>query len=92
MAQTERSSGGSGFPDCPPEDDRFSPYFERPDVPARDYTLREREAKIYLACEDGASLGEIQRAFLDELVDLRLVYREKDRYLSLAIPATRDRR
>jgi ribosomal peptide maturation radical SAM protein 1 len=72
----------------------------RPNLPAGDYTLREREARIYLACEDGATPAEIRRAlaedelgdqeireFLDELVGLRLVHRERDRYLALALPS-----
>ena len=74
----------------------------RPNLPARDYTLGEREARIYLACEDGATPAEVGRAlvaegaddvdedeireFLDELVASRLVYRERDRYLALALP------
>jgi hypothetical protein len=74
----------------------------RPNLPARDYTLGERESLIYLACEDGATPAEIERVlvaegaadvsedeireFLDGLVASRLVYRERDRYLALALP------
>jgi ribosomal peptide maturation radical SAM protein 1 len=74
----------------------------RPNLPARDYTLGEREALIYLVCEDGATPAEIGRVlvaegaddvsedeireFLDGLVASRLVYRERDRYLALALP------
>jgi ribosomal peptide maturation radical SAM protein 1 len=75
----------------------------RPNVPARDYTLGGPEAAIYMACDDGATPAEVRnalqpataiaygveaiRAFLDELVALRLVYRERDSYLALALSA-----
>jgi ribosomal peptide maturation radical SAM protein 1 len=75
----------------------------RPGLEAADYTFDDHEARIYLACEDGATaegaraaLGpaaapEIHvdyiREFLDELVTLRLVYEEGGRYLALALPA-----
>lgn len=73
----------------------------RPNLPARDYTLGEPEATIYLACEDGATPAEVREAlnvtdsaafgvneigeFLDELTKLRLVYYERGRYLALAL-------
>jgi ribosomal peptide maturation radical SAM protein 1 len=76
----------------------------RPNLPARDYTLREVEARIYLACADGrtptaahaavsgaARAGvsvEDVRELLDELVTRRLVYEEDGHYLSLALPGT----
>jgi hypothetical protein len=66
-------------------------------------TFEDLEARIYLACEDGATprqawaalgedgMGEIPegevRQFLDELVAMRLVYEEHGRYLGLALPA-----
>ncbi len=71
------------------------------------YTFEEQEALIYLACDAGAtptqihallvsrghtdfSTGEV-REFLGGLVDLRLVYRERDRYLSLAVARDQQR-
>jgi ribosomal peptide maturation radical SAM protein 1 len=77
----------------------------RPLVEPADYSFEDDEARIYLACEDGAtpstlhetlegvdaSVEEI-RAFLDELVALRLVYEEDGRYLSLALPAVLNER
>jgi hypothetical protein len=76
----------------------------RPRLAQADYTLEDLEAKIYLACEDGATaagalaalgpagsevLSENDvREFLDELVGLRLVYEEDGRYLALALPAS----
>jgi ribosomal peptide maturation radical SAM protein 1 len=67
------------------------------------YTFGETEALIYLACDAGARPASVAhrlertvraapaeddvRAFLDELVAERLVYREEDRYLSLALSA-----
>ncbi len=75
----------------------------RPNLPARDSTLGEAEALIYLACDDGATPAEARdrmraagirdvgvaevRGFLDELVRLRLVYHENGRYLALALSA-----
>jgi hypothetical protein len=76
----------------------------RPNLQAVDYTLGEREAAIYLACEDGATpaqaaravreagLGDVNagevRAYLDELTARRLLYKENDQYLALALPPT----
>ncbi len=75
----------------------------RPGLEPADYTFAEAEAKIYLACQDGATatdawnaLGpagatDLQvddvREFLEELVDLRLAFEEGGRYLALALPA-----
>ena len=75
----------------------------RPNLESADYSFDEAEAQLYLACADGAtadSACEKLRAagtngidvddveeFLDELVDLRLVYEEAGRYLALALPA-----
>jgi ribosomal peptide maturation radical SAM protein 1 len=66
------------------------------------YTFGEREAAIYLACAEGATLPEAHdavraagvlglgvdevREFLDELTRSRLVYAEDGRYLALALP------
>ena len=63
------------------------------------YVLEETEARIYLACDAGASPASVVRSlgpdagigaddvrqFLDQLVAARLVYREGDRYLGLAV-------
>jgi hypothetical protein len=65
----------------------------------------EREARLFLACEDGATAAEARGAlgeaettdlavddvqeFLDERVCSRLMYEEGDRYLALALPANR---
>jgi hypothetical protein len=75
----------------------------RPGLEQADYTFEDLEAKIYLACEDGATASEALaalgaagsedltvddvREFLDELVDMRLAYEEGGRYLALALPA-----
>jgi len=74
----------------------------RPNLPSRDYSFGQEEARIYLACEDGATPAEVAakvrtevseasieeiRDFLNELVGLKLVYEEGGRYLSLALPA-----
>jgi ribosomal peptide maturation radical SAM protein 1 len=75
----------------------------RPNLEAADYTLEDREARIYLACEDGATPLEVYevvraagirdvtleevREFLDELLESRLVYEDGGRYLALALPA-----
>lgn len=76
----------------------------RPNLESADYTFDEVEARIYLACDDGAtpaaaleaaraagatdlSVDDV-REFLDGLVESRLVYREDDRYLSLALSAS----
>lgn len=74
----------------------------RPHSDRANYTLGERETAIYLACADGATAGEAQRAlgaagvgeldvkeireFLDELTRARLVFAEDGRYLALALP------
>jgi hypothetical protein len=66
---------------------------------AQRYVFDEAEARIYLACDAGASPASIVRGlgpdagmtaddvrvFLDELVAARLMYREGDRYLGLAV-------
>lgn len=75
----------------------------RPNLAAADYSFGELEARIYLACDDGATPTaawaavraagpadvsvEEVRDFLDELVETRLVYEEDGRYLSLALSA-----
>jgi ribosomal peptide maturation radical SAM protein 1 len=62
-----------------------------------DFTLEDREAQIYAACDDGATLHTIaqrtglqadgvQRC-LDDLAAERLVYCEGERYLGLALPS-----
>jgi ribosomal peptide maturation radical SAM protein 1 len=77
-------------------------YDRRVGLEMADYVFEEHEARIYLACEDGAtaaqawaSLGPARttdldvddvREFLDELVGLRLVFEENGRYLALALP------
>jgi ribosomal peptide maturation radical SAM protein 1 len=74
----------------------------RPNLERADYSFDDTEAQIYLACEDGATadgacatlratgatdidVADVEH-FLDELVDLRLVYEEAGRYLALALP------
>jgi ribosomal peptide maturation radical SAM protein 1 len=75
----------------------------RPDLDPADYSFSEREARLFLACEDGATAAEAHRAlpeaeradldvddvteFLDDLVASRLMYEEDGRYLGLALPA-----
>ena len=75
----------------------------RPGLAAADYTFEEREAQLFLACRDGATVAQahadLQRqgaddldvedvkAFLDELVGFRLLYAEDGRYLALPLPA-----
>jgi ribosomal peptide maturation radical SAM protein 1 len=75
----------------------------RHDLEPADYSFSEREARLFLACEDGATaaeahraLGEADRAdldvddvqeFLDDLVTSRLMYEEDGHYLGLALPA-----
>jgi ribosomal peptide maturation radical SAM protein 1 len=75
----------------------------RPGLEAADYTFGEREARLYLACEDGATPVEVSQAlhaggltdvsvddarqYLDALVSMRLVYKEGGHYLALALPA-----
>jgi len=75
----------------------------RPNLEPADYSFSEREARLFLACEDGATASEARAAlgeaettdldvddvqeFLDELVGSRLMYEEDGRYLALALPA-----
>jgi ribosomal peptide maturation radical SAM protein 1 len=75
----------------------------RPGCEAADYSFDDREARIYLACEDGATAEQACQAlqaaaatdidaddvahFLDEMVELRLAYQEGGRYLALGLPA-----
>jgi ribosomal peptide maturation radical SAM protein 1 len=74
----------------------------RPGVGPARYVLDRVEALIYLACDAGATpsavlrmLGDANdgrtvdeiREFLDELVDARLMFREHDHYLGLAVCA-----
>jgi ribosomal peptide maturation radical SAM protein 1 len=75
----------------------------RPNLEGADYTLEDREARIFMACEDGATSSEVYetlraggihdltlddvREFLDELRESRLVYEDGGRYLALALPA-----
>jgi len=75
----------------------------RPNLEPADYSFSEREARLFLACEDGATAAEARAAlgeadaadldvddvqeFLDELVGSRLMYEEDGRYLALALPA-----
>jgi hypothetical protein len=77
-------------------------YDRRPGLEAADYMFEEHEAQIYLACEDGATAAQVWAGlgpagttdldvddvteFLDELVELRLVFEENGRYLALALP------
>jgi len=75
----------------------------RPDLEPADYSFSEREARLFLACEDGATAAEARgtlgeaatmdldmddvQEFLDEMVGSRLMYEEGGRYLALALPA-----
>jgi ribosomal peptide maturation radical SAM protein 1 len=78
----------------------------RPLLPGRDILLGEIEAELYLACLAGATPrvaaervsagrdvsldpGEV-RSFLTEMSGARLMFREDDRFLSLALPLTPD--
>ncbi|MGA9995416.1 MAG: RiPP maturation radical SAM C-methyltransferase [Pyrinomonadaceae bacterium] len=77
----------------------------RPNLEPCNYRLGEQEARIYLACDSGATPKAIWEAlnsdggvritveeieeYLDELAEARLVYEEDGRYLSLAIPVNR---
>ncbi len=69
-----------------------------------DYRLGETEARIYLACDAGATPASVRDAlkekgeeveteeiesFLQGLLEERLVYEEDGRYLSLALPVNR---
>jgi len=76
----------------------------RPGREFADYTFGSNEAAIYLACDEGATAAEACAAvhaadgadidvdeaeeFLRHMVELRLMYTEKKRYLALALPAT----
>lgn len=72
----------------------------RPGRPPTHVALGEDESRIYLACEDGATVPEVMRAlgstaaappvekFLDGLVADRLAFREGGRYLALALRQT----
>ncbi|MFH1147551.1 MAG: RiPP maturation radical SAM C-methyltransferase [Pseudomonadota bacterium] len=64
------------------------------------HRLRGASRKIYLFCTSSKGFNEIQqnhsghptgslRKFLDELVEKRLMFREEDRYLSLAVRENR---
>jgi len=73
----------------------------RPGLKAADYRFDDIEAKIYLACDAGATVDEIYRKFvaegntgldlqaiedyLQELVNAKLMYREGKSFLSLAV-------
>jgi ribosomal peptide maturation radical SAM protein 1 len=71
----------------------------RPGLDSAEYRFGEDEARIYLACEDGAtaeqalhsaSSGDLSTAdvedFLEELVAARLACKVDGRYLALALP------
>jgi ribosomal peptide maturation radical SAM protein 1 len=74
----------------------------RPNLKSATYSFGETEARIYLACDEGATPEQAWNAvratdergvgvedveeFLDELVELRLAYHEHGRYLALALP------
>jgi ribosomal peptide maturation radical SAM protein 1 len=80
----------------------------RPNLEPADYTLEDREARIYMACQEGATPVEAYevvraagnchinpdevREFLDELLGSRLVYEDGGRYLALAVPVRSDLR
>ncbi len=73
----------------------------RPGLGGYDHTLGEIEAKVYLACDAGATPKAVWKAlqadgdleitledvevFLDEMVELKLMYEEDGLYLSLAV-------
>jgi ribosomal peptide maturation radical SAM protein 1 len=73
----------------------------RPGLPAYEYRFGAVEAAAYLACEDGATFDEIETAvrsaghtgvstaqlgeFFEELTQARLIYRDGDQYLALAL-------
>ena len=77
----------------------------RPGLERADYHFDEIEARIYLACDAGATVASIRAAlaeagfeppdpleleqYLDELVAARLMYRENHQFLSLALAAGR---
>jgi ribosomal peptide maturation radical SAM protein 1 len=71
----------------------------RPGLAPATYLFRGVEARIFDACEDGATPAEVMgslgsghpsagavKGFLDELVQNRLMYEESGRYLGLALP------
>jgi ribosomal peptide maturation radical SAM protein 1 len=69
----------------------------RPGLEPAEYRLGEAEARIYLACEDGATAEQAWRSapdlpaedvedFLEELVASRLACKVDGRYLALALP------
>ncbi len=69
----------------------------RPGLEPAEYHLGETEARIYLACEDGATEEQARRAsrgasavgvrdFLGRLVGARLACKVDGRYLALALP------
>ncbi|MGC2182300.1 MAG: RiPP maturation radical SAM C-methyltransferase, partial [Terriglobales bacterium] len=76
----------------------------RPGLDPNDYRFDGPEAKIYLGCDAGATPEELEkqlaidaeedlssdeiREFLEEVVNARLMYREGNRYLSLATAAS----
>lgn len=78
----------------------------RPDLGGYAHTLGETEAKVYLACDGGATskaVWDVLQAdgyveitfedvegFLDELVELKLMYEEDGLYLSLAVASNVD--
>lgn len=83
----------------------FLVVFDRRDaLDQADYRFDGAEADIYLACDEGATPGQVHelllarghdaiptqeiREYLDELVESRLVYREGNRYLALAVSVT----
>ncbi len=101
--QTSHSSGRSSL------EYRRGPDFlviheRRAGLKQYDYRLGETEARIYLACDAGATPAAVREvlkergdeveteeieSFLQELAEARLVYEEDGRYLSLALPANR---
>jgi ribosomal peptide maturation radical SAM protein 1 len=80
----------------------------RPNLEPAEYSMGEREAWIYLACEGGSTPEMIRDAllthnaaglevraiadFLEEMREARLVYEEDGRYLALALPMQREGR
>ncbi|MGH7388559.1 MAG: RiPP maturation radical SAM C-methyltransferase [Candidatus Rokuibacteriota bacterium] len=75
---------------------------QRPGLPGAHWTFGESEARVFLACQDGATPEEALAAlepeeardlgvewveeWLEELVSERLAYEEGGRYLTLALP------
>jgi ribosomal peptide maturation radical SAM protein 1 len=74
----------------------------RPGLDEYDYSLADTEARIYLACDEGATAMDVWKLlraegntavsaeevedFLDEMTAARLMYKEDELYLSLAVP------